>query len=488
MTSAPPRPSAGPWLIAPRPHALRDGATWRWVLPGVGAALAWLDGHGVRAGSRLGLGAANSPACLALLQAAGIGGITLVLLSRRAGLEELDRQIAEAAVDRLAADAAHPLAGRAAAVLPEAFPDLPPPDRGRSAAAGEAALVLFTSGTSGRPRAARLGVGALTAAASAAATRLGLGPATTWLGCLSIDHIGGASVAYRAMVSGCHVLLQSQFHARETAALLGEVDGASLVPTMLHRLVAERADLPWPRRLKSLLIGGGPLSDELAARSAALGVEPLQTYGLTESGSQACTPTAPARAERGRCGTPLASLELEVRRADGARAGAGEEGQIHLRGPQLFAGYEERGALAAPLAPGAWFATGDLGDVDAAGRLRVHCRRDDLILSGGENIYPAMVEAALESHPDVAEAGVCPLPDPAWGQVVAAVVVPKHGAAVGAEALAAWVAQRLSPIQQPRRWAFRAALPRTESGKLSRRQLPLCFSDSDAAMDSRPLR
>jgi O-succinylbenzoic acid--CoA ligase len=273
------------------------------------------------------------------------------------------------------------------------------------------------------------------------------------------------------------VLLQSQFHARETAALLGEVDGASLVPTMLHRLVAERADLPWPKRLKSLLVGGGPLSDELAARSAALGVEPLQTYGLTESGSQACTPTAPARAERGRCGTPLASLELEVRRADGTRAGADEEGQIHLRGPQLFAGYEERGALAAPHQPGAWFATGDLGDIDAAGRLRVHCRRDDLILSGGENIYPAMVEAALESHADVAEAGVCPLPDPAWGQVVGAVVVPKPGADLDAEALSAWVAARLSPIQRPRRWAFRATLPRTESGKLARRQLPTCFSD-----------
>ncbi len=338
--------------------------------------------------------------------------------------------------------------------------------------------MIFTSGTSGRPRAARLGLGALTAAATAAQERLALAPETVWLGCLPLDHIGGASLAYRMIVSGCRVLLQRRFDEQQTSTLLGEVDGASLVPTMLHRLLQARGDAPWPLRLKRLLIGGGPLRDELAARSAALGVEPLQTYGLTESGSQACTPAAPARAERGRCGTPLAHLALEVRRPDGMPARVGEEGQIHLRGPQLFAGYEERGALAAPHAPDAWFATGDMGELDADGRLRVHCRRDDLILSGGENIYPAMVEAALEAHPAVAEAGVCPLPDPEWGQVVGAVVVPKRGAAFDAGQLASWVAARLAPIQRPRRWAVCATLPRTDGGKLhASAPASACFAD-----------
>ncbi len=135
MASASQAAPSGPWLIEPRRHRLDVGAPWPWILPGVGGALAWLDQLGCRPGGRLGLGAANTPAALALLQAAGIGGITVVLFAHRLGLEEHDRQLMDAATDQLAADPGHPLAARGAAPLPVVFPDAPPPSRARGATA-----------------------------------------------------------------------------------------------------------------------------------------------------------------------------------------------------------------------------------------------------------------------------------------------------------------------------------------------------------------
>jgi O-succinylbenzoic acid--CoA ligase len=472
------------WLLVPRPAPTAVRPLWPFLLPGVGGALAWLGGLGLPARARIGLCAGATPAVAALLQAAPLAGHTLVLLNRRLGAAEAWRQAGSAALTMLACDAGSPLAGHQQRALPEAFTDAPlagtPATGAAPLAPEEPALVLFTSGTGGEPKAARLSQGALAAAARAAATRLALAPGQAWLGCLPLDHIGGASLAWRAGHSGQELLLTSRFDAPAVSALLDQAHGISVVATMLHRLVRERAGAPWPSRLATLLVGGGPLAEVLAAGAAGLGLEPRQTYGMSECASQACTPdAAEAPTSRGRAGRPLDGLELAIRRADGTAAEPGEVGTIHLRGAMLFSGYERAGRLAEPLPPGSWFSTCDLGEVDARGSLKVLCRREDLIICGGEKVVPAAVEAALEAHPQVQEAGVCALDDAEWGQVVAAVVVPSGPEPPALAELAAWVAARLAPFQRPRRWLLAAALPRTATGKLLRRQLPACFAGPD---------
>jgi len=475
------------WSLSPRATgaASLGISSWSYCLPGVAGAMAYLAALRLPPRARLGLSATACPATLALLQAGPLCGITLVLLSRRLSDLEFRRQVASSALDGLLTDPEHPAVALASAVLPSAFADAAW-DAGLldPLAPEQAALVLFTSGTSGQPKAASLSLRALTAAAAAGCTRLGVDAATTWLACLPCDHIGGAAMAYRAAVSGHRLILCERFHTELVAMLLPQAQGVSLVATMLHRLCEQRRDQPWPVGLRVLLLGGGPLSDRLAARAAALGCEPCQSYGLTECCSQVCT-TAPQETEasRGSAGRPLAGMEVQVCRADGGRSRDGEVGSIAVRGPQLFSGYEEHGVVRHPQDCTAWFATGDLGRLGSDGRLTVECRRDDLIISGGENVYPREVEAALERHPGVAEVAVCALPDEEWGQIVAAVVVLQgvaRGGGASLDTIQSWAASQLGPHQRPRRWQLASALPRSTLGKLLRTQLPGCFPETAA--------
>ena len=146
------------------------------------------------------------------------------------------------------------------------------------------------------------------------------------------------------------------------------------------------------------------------------------------------------------------------------------DGVIAVRGPALFSGYETAGSVTEPLSADGWFNTGDLGELDANGYLTVFGRRCDLILSGGENIYPAEIEAALERHPQIAEAGVYGVIDDEWGQVVAAVLVARGEPPSDAD-LTTWLASTVAGFKRPRRWRWATALPRTATGKLQRQQL-----------------
>ncbi len=427
----------------------------RWLLPGVGGALAWLRGAGLDQGARLGLCRANSPAVAALLQAAPLVGVTLVLINHRLNRDEQRRQADAARLDRFA---------DAELELPETFADAPLAAP-TPLAGDQAMLVLFTSGTSGAPKAARLTRRALDAAVGAAVARLTLSRDDAWLACLPLDHIGGAMTVLRAGACGARVLLMDRFEATAADAALERASGASVVPTMLHRLIAARGGRPWPARLRRLLTGGGPLDGGLAAAATALGLPPSQTYGLTECASMATLADGP-----GDAGTPLPGLELRIAAAqdDGV-------GRIELRGPMLFAGYERDGALDGARAPDAWFDTGDLGALDDRGRLTVRCRRTDLILSGGENIYPAQVEAALTRHPAIADAAVFAQPDAEWGQIVVALMVAR-GEPPGDDRVTAHVIETLAPFQRPRHWRWLIDLPRTANGKVARGALADAFA------------
>lgn len=441
-----------------QPVACGDGA-WPFSLPGEGEAARWLVSLGLRSGDRVALAGLNLPATAQVVLAGLRMGLTLVPLNRRLAAAELRAQLAQAACRHVLAHPGHPLAGLAAhAALPESFP-------GSCATGGPpaGALVLFTSGSSGAPRPARLPATAIAAAVAAHVAALGLGVADRWVCPLPLDHVGGVMCVLRAAAAGCTVALHASADADALAADLDAgATGISVVPTVLRRLVAARNSRRWPAGLRHLLTGGGPLAPELAADCAALGLAPSQTYGLTEMASMATVlrpdDWAGHPASAGRC-VPGARVRVV-------------DGRIEVDGPMRFAGYEADGRLLP--APAGWHPTGDLGALAGDGFLTVHGRVSELIVSGGENVAASEVEAAIESHPAVAEAAVCGLPDPEWGEVVAAAVVLRGGG--DPDELDAHLASRLAGFKRPRRWLFVDALPRTASGKLRRGDLRALFA------------
>ncbi len=451
---------------------------WRWWLPGVAGALAWLDARGLGEGRRIGLSAGNLPACAALLQAAPLAGLTTVLFNRRLSPAALAGQLRASACDALVVGPGAPGPATVADTvdaprvhaLPEEFPAQASHPPLAPLAGGQAALVLYSSGTGGPPKAVRLSMAAVGAAAAAAVARLALGRGDHWLGCLPLDHIGGASVVLRAGLCGYALTLVERFDAPTVDQLLEHgITGISVVPTMLQRLVSERAGRAWPAPLRTLLTGGAPLACALGEATARLGLTACETYGLTEAASQVCT-SAPAAAAIGSCGEPLPGVRVRLRTSAGAPVERGNGGLIEIAGATLFDGYEQGGELVQPHPAGAWFATGDIGMLDDAGRLSVQGRSDDMINSGGEKINPAEIEAVLEAYPGILEAGVYGERDAQWGERVAAVVVAR-GARPNAAALQAWCAERLGSFRCPRSWRFAESLPRTAAGKLQRRRL-----------------
>jgi o-succinylbenzoate---CoA ligase len=312
---------------------------------------------------------------------------------------------------------------------------------GRPAAPGTAAMVA-TSGTGGLPKVVELDAAAVQAAARAVSAALEAGPGDRWLCCLPLHGVAGLAILARAFHGGLPVEVHERFDPGRVAAAAGRATLVSLVPAMLPPLQAAGADLG---RFRRVLLGGGPIPAELQ------GGPLVRTYGLTETFGGVVHD-----------GHPLEGVELRL-----------DAGEILVRGPMLFRGYRDDPARTAEALRGGWLRTGDLGRLDPGPRLVVLGRRDDLIVTGGVNVHPAEVEAVLAAHPAVAEVGVRGLPDPRWGQRVAAWVVPRDPAAPPTLAeLRAFALERLAAAKAPRELLLVPSLPRGPSGKLLRRLLP----------------
>jgi O-succinylbenzoic acid--CoA ligase len=298
------------------------------------------------------------------------------------------------------------------------------------------ALVMATSGTTGAAKGVILTRDAVRASAFATTARLGVDPGRhRWLACLPLNHVGGLSVVTRALLTGTPVTVLPGFDLSAVRAAAGPEVLVSLVPTTLQRVGAQH--------FHTVVLGG-------SAAPAALPANVVTTYGLTETGSGVVYD-----------GVPLDGVEVRV---------DPPTREIRLRGPMLLRAYRD-GAPA--LDADGWFATGDAGELDAGGRLRVEGRLGDLIVTGGENVWPGPVEAALRLHPAVAEVAVAGRSDVEWGQRVVAWVVPTDPSSLPALAeLRALVADRVAPYAAPRQLVVVDELPTTAIGKVRRDLLP----------------
>jgi o-succinylbenzoate---CoA ligase len=302
--------------------------------------------------------------------------------------------------------------------------------------------VMHTSGTTAAPGPVILSNGNFLASALGSAVALGLDPDERWLCPMPLTHVGGLSIPIRSAIYATTAVLHGRF---ETEAVLRElmdpgrrITLVSLVPTMLARLLD--AGLQDPPTLRWALLGGGPIAPALLERATDAGVPVAPTYGMTEACSQIAT-----------FGWPLAGVEIMT-----------SSDEVLVRGAIVSAG---------ALADDGWLHTGDLGRFDERGRLEIIGRKADTIVTGGENVAPAEVEATLLEHPAVADAAVHPRADPDWGEAVVATVVLRDGATVGPDELRAHCAARLAGFKVPKAVEFAERLPRTASGKLLRRQL-----------------
>ena len=297
---------------------------------------------------------------------------------------------------------------------------------GRAVEPGDA-LVVATSGSSGQSKGVVLTHDGVRASAEATSRRLGVTPSDHWLACLPLSHVGGLSVVTRALHTGTALTVHDGFDAgavgRSTATLV------SLVATALWRID--------PTRFRVIVLGGSRPPVDRPPNSVA-------TYGMTETGSGVVYDRR-----------PLDGVEVRV-----------VGGELQLRCPMLLRCYRDG---TDPRTADGWFPTGDIGEIDDSGLVTVHGRRGDLIITGGENVWPEPVEAILREHPAIADVAVVGVPDEEWGQVVTAVVVLVAGeSSPSLEEVRERVKSRLAGFNAPRRVVVVPELPRTTLGKLKR--------------------
>jgi fatty-acyl-CoA synthase len=466
--------------FSPAAPVHEDDARWRLSGPGLVAQVDTVAAHlrrlGVQAGDRVAWLGLNHPAQIALLVAlARLGGV-LVPMNHRLSPAEWGALLEDCTPrlllhDAHFADAAQALSVPTLAVSAlEAHADTP-----ARPAIGDArsrpVLLVYTSGTTGRPKGAVHTQGNLLANMAIAAQVQALTPADAVLSVLPLFHVGGLCIqTLPALSVGAPVFLFTRFDAAATLACIREARPTLTlqVPATLQALVGHPE---WPQTdlasLRAVWAGSSVLPAPLIEACHARGVPVCNVYGSTETGPfSIALSEAQAFDHVGSCGWPAPGVEVRLRRSDGETVAPGEVGEILVRGPNVVSRYWPD--LPACDAEG-FFHSGDLAMQLPDGSHTVVGRAKDMVISGGENIYPAEIENLLVQHPLVAECAVVGQDDARWGEVVVAVVVLRDPAqADWAPALQVFLDGRLARYKWPRRWHSVEALPRTALGKVQK--------------------
>ena len=341
-------------------------------------------------------------------------------------------------------------------------------------------LQLYTSGTTGLPKGVRLTHANYSAflALRHLVDGFSYEADDTVLILMPMFHVAGTNISFSGLAAGGRLVLQADFVPPAVLKAFGEekVAHVFLAPVMINALLqTPGVDQVDYSSLKTVSYGASPISEAVLAKATqTFGCGFIQFYGMTET-TGAGTTLAPAD-HRGQllrsCGRPWATLETRIASEDGETLGPGEIGEIEIRGPIVMAGYWNRDqATAETIRPDGWLRTGDAGYMDEEGFFFVHDRVKDMIVSGGENVYPAEVENAILGCPGVADAAVIGVPDEKWGEAVKAIVVRAPGTDPSAADIIAWARGRIAAYKAPKTVEFIDALPRNPSGKVLRREL-----------------
>ncbi len=332
----------------------------------------------------------------------------------------------------------------------------------------DAFTIIYTSGTTGFPKGVIHTYGNHWSSAVGSALNLGLDANDKWLAMLPIFHVSGLSVFMKSVIYGMPVLLFKKFDVEKVNKAIMEqgVTIVSVVTVMLQRMMEALGSNQYPASFRCMLLGGGPAPKPLLEKAKDHHIPVFQSYGMTETSSQIVT-LSPHDALRkiGSAGKPLFTAQLKINNPD--VEGVGE---IYVKGPMVTNGYFNNQSATAASFHDHWLATGDLGYVDEEDFLYVVDRRSDLIISGGENVYPAEVEAILTGMDHIKEVGVVGVEDATWGQVPIAFVV-KNSAAITAKEIVDYAQKKLATYKVPKQIYFVDQLPRNASNKLMRKEL-----------------
>lgn len=335
----------------------------------------------------------------------------------------------------------------------------------------EVCSIMYTSGTTGKPKGVLQTYGNHWWSAAGSVLNLGLREDDMWLCTVPLYHISGFSILLRSVIYGIPVMLMDKFDEKKVNDALssGKVTIMSAVSSMLNRMLSELGDETYHPNFRCLLLGGGPAPRPLLESCKKKNIPVYQTYGMTETVSQIVTLSPEdSLVKIGSAGKPLFPFQLKILN-EGREAAPLEPGEIVVRGPNVTPGYLNRETANKTSFQDGWFSTGDIGYLDEDGYVFVLDRRSDLIISGGENIYPAEIEEVLLAHPSVIEAGVTGVADEKWGQVPYAFIVSRDD--ISEERLVDFCRERLAPYKVPKKFIHVGELPKNGANKLVRREL-----------------
>jgi acyl-CoA synthetase (AMP-forming)/AMP-acid ligase II len=463
-----------------------EGITYEELLTRSRRAAGFLAESGVE---RVGYLGRNSEFLPVLLFASGVAGIPFAPVNYRLAEDRLRALVSRLAPALVVTEGDEERVREVPGVVLMDAPSFAERSAGSPASEGftdpdAVAIWLFTSGTTGEPKAALLRHRHLATYVLTTLEFMSASPDEAALVSVPPYHVAGITAVLSSTYVGRRIVYLPQFDAKEwvDVAQREQITHAMVVPTMLGRILdaveASGTELP---HLAHLSYGGGRMPMAVVERAMALlpGVGFVNAYGLTETSSTiavlgpedhrlAAASTDPrVRARLGSVGRPLPTLELEIRDPGGSPVPPGQSGEIYVRGEQIAGEYESANALADT----GWFPTNDAGYLDEEGYLFVEGRLDDVIVRGGENISPGEIESVLLEHPAVQDAAVVGVPDDEWGECPAAVVVVRDDSEVSPIELHGWVRERLRSTRAPVVVELRTELPHNETGKLLRRVL-----------------
>jgi O-succinylbenzoic acid--CoA ligase len=466
--------------------------------------VAFLRSQGIVSGDRVGLLLSNHPRYIMLVHALSQCGAVAVFLNIRLTVAELSWQIKDSQTKYLLCDQlTNPIANNissgfqqnqiqknqvqiveadqtlAFAVKCEEISSPKARKFPQDINLADVQGIFYTSGTTGKPKGVPLTYGNHFHSAIASTLHLGIVPSDNWLLCMPLFHVGGLAIAWRSVINGTTLTLLPRFDEQMVLAAIAEcrVTIISLVPIMLTRLLQHPQ---WQnlQQLRAILLGGAPASDELIERCQQLNLPIMPTYGMTETASQITTLSPDqVSTKQGSSGLPLLGNRIRIVDIDNPQQemSHGEIGQILVQGASVMSGYLHHRQPDA--IQDDWLYTGDLGYVDVEGYLYVVSRRDDLIISGGENIYPHEIEAILLSHPAISEACVVGICDRDWGESVAVVIVSQEDLSL-TEVRIFCEQKSLARYKLPKLVSVWKSLPKTASGKLLRQEIRKKVQDS----------